>query len=172
MANSLSDPEKRALEIMKKDNFRGISKKNVMQFVSILDKVDPEVAKAIIAQMPEVVKGVVENEKAYAGILAKCTESCGKSTSSCFQTEDDIVKALQKEIDKEDTTFEQKQYYFEKMEAAAERKEKKDSEHKNTILTIAKYGGQAIIMGLFISAGLYLGKAGFTIPIAPKMNNV
>lgn len=48
---------------MKKDNFRGISKSNVMQLVSILDKVDPEVAKAIIAQMPEAVRGVVENMK-------------------------------------------------------------------------------------------------------------
>ena len=62
--NNLTTSEKRALEFMQKDNFRGISKNNVMQLMSILDKVDPEVAKSLIAQMPEVVKGVVENEKA------------------------------------------------------------------------------------------------------------
>ena len=67
--NNLSTAEKRALELMQKENFRGISKDNVMQLVSILHKVDPEVAKVIIAQMPEVVKGVVENEKAYASVL-------------------------------------------------------------------------------------------------------
>ena len=74
--NNLTTSEKRALEFMQKDNFRGISKNNVMQLMSILDKVDPDVAKSLIAQMPEVVKGVVENEKAYAGVLTKGIESC------------------------------------------------------------------------------------------------
>ncbi len=145
--------------MMQKENFRGISKDNVMQLVSILDKVDPEVAKAIIAQMPEVVRGMVENEKAYAGVLTKGIESCDMSTSSCFQTEDDIVKALQKEIDKEDTTFEQKKYYFEKMAEAAERKEHKDTEHKNILMNLVKFGGQFFVIGLIITAGIFIGKA-------------
>ena len=163
--NNLSTDEKRVLDLMKKDNFRGISKDNVMQLVSILDKVDPEVAKAIIAQMPEVVRGVVENERAYAGVLEKGIESCNTSTSSCFQTEDEIVKALQKEIDKEETTFEQKQYYFDKMAEAAERKEEKDTEHKNMVLTILKYGGEALAIGLLITAGVFIGKADIKFPI-------
>lgn len=143
---------------------------NVMQLVSILDKVDPEVAKSIIAQMPEVVKDVVENEKAYAGVLNRGIESCDMSTSSCFQTEDDIVNALQKEIDKEETTFEQKQYYFEKMAEAAERKENKDTEHKNLVLTILKYGGQALMLGLTITAGIFIGKADIKLPSKIKFD--
>ena len=167
--NNLTTSEKRALELMQKENFRGISKNNVMQLVSILDKVDPEVAKSLIAQMPEVVKGVVENEKAYAGVLAKGIESCDMSTLSCFHTEDDIVKALQKEIDKEDTTFEQKQYYFEKMAESAERKEHKDTEHKNIVLTILKYGGEALMIGLIITAGIFIGKADIKFPSKMKV---
>ncbi|MCR5805853.1 MAG: hypothetical protein K6G68_02335 [Oscillospiraceae bacterium] len=157
--DNITTLEKKALEMMQKENFRGISKDNVMQLVSILDKVDPEVAKAIIAQMPEVVRGMVENEKAYAGVLTKGIESCDMSTSSCFQTEDDIVKALQKEIDKEDTTFEQKKYYFEKMAEAAERKEHKDTEHKNILMNLVKFGGQFFVIGLIITAGIFIGKA-------------
>lgn len=157
--------EKRVLDLMKKDNFRGISKDNVMQLVSILDKVDPEVAKTLIAQMPEVVKGVIENEKAYAGVLTKGIESCDVSTKSCFQTEDDIVKALQKEIDKEEATFEQKQYYFDRMAEAAERKERKDAEHKEIVMTILKYGGEALALGLIITAGIFIGKADIKLPI-------
>ncbi len=166
--NKLSNEEKRALDLMKKDNFRGLSKDNVMQLVSILDKVDPEVAKEIIAQMPEVVRGVVENEKAYASILEKGIESCNTSTMSCFQTEDEIVKTLQKEIDKEETTFEQKQYYFEKMAEAAKRKEEKDKEHKNMVLTILKYGGEALAIGLMITAGIFIGKADVKLPTKMK----
>ena len=166
--NNLSTDEKRALDLMRKENFRGISKDNVMQLVSILDKVDPEVAKAIIAQMPEVVKGIIENEKAYASILSKGIESCNTSTHSCFQTEDDIVKCLQKEIDKEDTTFEQKQYYFNKMAEAAERKEGKDTEHKNMILTFIKYGGEALARGLIFTAGVFIGKADIKFPVMKR----
>jgi len=165
--NNLTVAEKRALELMHKKNFRGLSKDNVMQLVSILDKVDPEVAKSLIAQMPEVLKSVVENEKAYAGVLTKGIESCDMSTSACYQTEDEIVKALQKEIDKDETTFEQKQYYFEKMAEAAKRKENKDSEHKKIVLTILKYGGEALMIGLVITAGIFIGKA--DINFSPRM---
>ncbi len=164
MMNNLSAAEKKVLDLMNKDNFRGISKDNVMQLVSIIDKVDPEVAKALIAQMPEVIKGVIENEKAYAGVLTKGIESCDNSIVSCFQTEDEIVKSLQKEIDKEETTFEQKQYYFDKMAEAAERKEHKDTEHKEMIKSVLKYGGEALAIGLIITAGIFIGKADIKLP--------
>ena len=158
--NNVSKEENRVLELMQKSNFRGISKENVMQLVSVLDKVDPEVAKALIAEIPKVVSGVVENEKAYAGVLTEGIKSCNDSISSCYKTEDDIVKSLQNEIDKEDTTFEQKKYYFDRMAEAAERKEKKDTEHKNGILTILKYGGQALLVGIVFTTGFFFAKKG------------
>lgn len=156
--NNLVLDEYRALELMKKENFRGISKDNVLQLMSILDKVDPEVAKVIIAQMSEVVKGVVENEKVYAGILCKGIESCNASTKSCYQTEDVIIHSLQKEVEKENISFEQKQYYFDRMAEVAQRKEGKDTEHMNMILTILKYSGEALSIGLFVTAGVYIWK--------------
>ena len=163
--NALSIAEKKALELMQKDNFRGISKDNVMQLMSILDKVDPEVAKSIIAQLPEAIRGSVELEKAYSTALTKGMESIESTASSCFQTEDEIIKFLKKEVEREDTTFEQKQFYYEKMEAAAIRKESKETEHRDTILTILRYGGEALLFGLGFWACLFLGKANLKIPI-------
>ena len=163
--NALSIAEKKALELMQKDNFRGISKDNVMQLMSILDKVDPEVAKSIIAQLPEAIRGSVELEKAYSAALAKGMESIESTASSCFQTEDGIIQSLKKEVEREDTTFEQKQFYYEKMEAAAIRKESKETEHRDTILTILRYGGEALLFGLGFCACLFLGKANLKIPI-------
>lgn len=162
--NHLTQTEKKALELMQKENFRGISKENVVQLVSILDKVDPAVAKELIAQMPEMIRGIVETEKSYSNLLSKGMESCEKITSSCYETEDSIISSLQREIDREGTTFEQKQYYYEKMEAAAQRKENKDTEHKNLVLTILKYGGQALVFGICVGAGLFLGKTDFKLP--------
>ena len=163
--NALSIAEKKALELMQKDNFHGISKDNVMQLMSILDKVDPEVAKSIIAQLPEAIRGSVELEKAYSTALTKGMESIESTASSCFQTEDEIIQSLKKEVEREDTTFEQKQFYYEKMEAAAIRKESKETEHRDTILTILHYGGEALLFGLGFCACLFLGKADLKKPI-------
>ena len=163
--NALSIAEKKALELMQKDNFRGISKDNVMQLMSILDKVDPEVAKSIIAQLPEAIRESVELEKAYSTALTKGMESIESTASSCFQTEDEIIQSLKKEVEREDTTFEQKQFYYEKMEAAAIRKESKETEHRDTILTILRYGGEALLFGLGFCACLFLGKADLKNPI-------
>jgi hypothetical protein len=97
--------------------------------------------------------------------LAKGMESIESTASSCFQTEDGIIQSLKKEVEREDTTFEQKQFYYEKMEAAAIRKESKETEHRDTILTILRYGGEALLFGLGFCACLFLGKANLKIPI-------
>ena len=167
--NALSIAEKKALELMQKDNFRGISKDNVMQLMSILDKVDPEVAKSIIAQLPEAIHGSVELEKAYSTVLAKGLSSAESTILSCFETEDEIILSLKKELEREDTTFEQKQFYYEKMEAAVIRKESKDTEHRSTILTVLRYGGEALLFGLGFCAFLFLGKAEIMKPIGREL---
>lgn len=162
--NALSIAEKKALELMQKDNFRGISKENIMQLMSILDKVDPEVAKSIIAQLPEAIRGTVELERVYFSALSKGMESIESTAISCFETEDAIVQFLKKEIEREDVTFEQKQYYYEKMESAAIRKESKETEHRETILKILHYGGEVLLFGLGLCACLFFGKANFRRP--------
>ena len=161
---NLTPAERTALDLMKKDNFRGISKDNVMQLMSILDKVDPEVAKALIAQIPEAVRGVIEAQKNYTEILSKGIESAEHGTADCFQTEDDLIKSLQHEAEKDGVTFEEKKFYYEKMEDAAKRKESKDTEHKNMLLSILKYGGQVLFMGLIVTAGFFLGRTDIALP--------
>jgi len=59
-------------------------------------------------------------------------------------------------------------YYFEKMAEAAERKEGKDTEHKNMVLTILKYGGEALAIGLMITAWIFIGKADIKFPLKMK----
>ena len=147
--NKLSALEEKVLGLINKDNFRGISKENIMQLASVLEKGDPEVKKAVIAQSPELFK-------ALSGIMVKGIESCETSTLSYFQGEDEIIMRLQNEIEKEDTTFEQKQFYFEKMAEASERKAKKESEHKKTIFSFLKYGAGAIFG--FVVLMIYISK--------------
>jgi len=162
--NNLSTAERRTLELMKKDNFRGISKENVLQLVSILDKVDPEVAKELIAKMPEVIRGTVECVKNYNGVLEKGIDSFDYSSKSCYETEDMIVSALRNEIDKDGTSFEEKKYYIDKMEDAAKRKEEKDSEHKEYVTNILKFAGDGLKIAVVAIICAFLGKADIKLP--------
>ena len=161
--NRLTPDEAYVLDLLKKDNFRGISKDNVMGLVSILDKVDPEVAKALIAQMPEAVRGMVEIEKLYADLMNKSIESCSASADACFSSEDKIIDTLAEEVGK-DIPFEQKQYFVGKMEDAAVRKEKKDTEHRSTLITILEIGGMVLGAGAFFLIGMFMGNSNTKLP--------
>lgn len=157
--NSLSPQESHTLERLKKDNFRGVTKDNVADLVSIFEKLDPEVAKSLIEQLPEAVKGMVEIERFYSELLTKGIDSCYSTANSCFNTEDRIVEVLAEET-KKDIPFEQKQYYVDQMVGAAVRKEKKDTEHRDTLDKIFKYGGMALAFGAGVALTLFLGGRG------------
>ena len=157
--NSLTPNERHTLELLKKDNFRGVTKDNVTEVVSIFEKLDPEVAKALIEQLPEAVKGMVEIERLYSDLLTKGVDSCYATANSCFNTEDKIVDVLAEEA-KKDIPFEQKQYYVDQMVGAAVRKEKKDTEHRDTLDKVFKYGGMALAFGAGVVLTLFLGGRG------------
>ncbi len=99
-----------------------------------MNNVSTDEKERVMAQMSELIGSIV---KLLLDNHNRSVESCNTSIMSCYQTEDEIVKTLQKEIDKEGTTFEQKQYYIEKMAEVAERKERKDTEQRNMYFRIA-----------------------------------
>lgn len=155
----LTPNEEHTLELLKKENFRSVTKDNVTDVVSIFEKLNPEVAKALIEQMPEAIKGIVEIERFYTDLLTKGIESCSSTADSCFNTEDKLVDAYATELNK-DIPFEQKQYFVEHMESAAMRKEKKDTEHRDTLDKIHKYAGIALTLGVVVVLTLFLGGRG------------
>lgn len=122
------------------------------------ESLDPEVAKSLILQLPEAMKTVFMTEGKYVEILSKGMESCEHSSSACFQAEDEIIKSLQQEVAREAVSFEEKKFYYEKMEDAAKRKEAKDTEQKHLVMAILKYGGRFLVLGLVITVGLVTGK--------------
>ena len=155
--------EEYVLDLLEKKDFRGITKNNVMTLVSALDKLDPEVAKALIEQMPEAIRGMVEIEKFYNDLLAKCVDSCAAGAESCYASEDKLIDSLLDEAAK-DVPFEQKKYYFDQAANANERKSAKESEHRETVKTFVQYGLFALGTGLFFVSSMFLGSSKFRLP--------
>lgn len=128
MSEKLS--EKEVLKKLDIQDFRDITKDKVMGFVSMLPNMNTEVAKKAIEQFPEFINFSTEAFKDYRGVLEKTLDATKESSKTCFDMYEKVLSTLEKCSLKEDISFEEKKYYFDKMFEIIQMVEKKDSENK------------------------------------------
>lgn len=104
---------------------------------SMLDKMDPEVAKKAIEQFPEFSKTTKEMLKDYKELLDKGLVSNDESVTKVYDSYNAIITVLQKELENEELTFDQKKYIIEQMKYIAEKVDKKDTENKKFLAGLA-----------------------------------
>lgn len=127
-------------KVLKKLNiadFRHLTKDKVIKMASMLDKMDPEVAKKALEQFPEFANTTKEMLSEYKESLDKGLESNNESVKAVYDTYNAIIASLQKELENENLTFEQKKYIIEQMKDVAEKVDKKDTENKRFIASMA-----------------------------------
>ena len=128
------------LKVLKKlgiEDFRHITKDKVITMASMLDKMDPEVAKKAIEQFPNFSDTMKEILHDYKESLDKAQEANAESVKSFYESSDLIISSLQKELERNDQTFEEKKYIIDKMMEVNKMKGDKDSENKKFIATMA-----------------------------------
>ena len=156
----LTSEELRTLESFQNDNYRGVTNGNVTNLVSILGKMEPEVAKTLIEQMPDAIRSMTEIANAYSQVIVTCIESSSNSVNSCYETEDSLINAFAQEMSK-DIPIEDKKFFAGYIVDAAIRKEDKESEHRNSLFVFlgslfGSLGIGAIIGGSIVAC--YKGK--------------
>lgn len=82
---------------------------------SMLDKMDPEVAKKALEQFPEFANTTKEMLTEYKVSLDKGLESNNESVKAVYDTYNAIITSLQKKLENENLTFEQKKYIIDKI---------------------------------------------------------
>ena len=75
---------------------------------SILDKMDPEVAKKALDQFPDFANTVKEILVGYKDTLDKGLVSNDESVKTFYDINKTIIESLQKELDKDGLAFEEK----------------------------------------------------------------
>ena len=118
-------------------DFRHLTKDKVIKMASMLDKMDPEVAKKALEQFPEFANTTKEMLSEYKESLDKGLESNNESVKAVYDTYNAIIAPLQKELENENLTFEQKKYIIEQMKDVAEKVDQKDTENKRFIAGMA-----------------------------------
>lgn len=140
-------------------DFRTISKDKIIEFVSLLPKMDKEEALAVINQFPNYSDMSKE-------IVNQMTEVCNKAILSDEVTHKEVIEGyklvlltLQEELKNDELTPNQKEKINNQMIEIINGMSAKDSERKKLITTVVETGGKffagVIIAGVAILGGIY-----------------
>ena len=142
---------KKALAI---DSFRNMSKDKIMEFVSAIPNMDKDVAIKIIEQFPAYTESA-------NNMLAQLNVMCSNAMKENGESQKEAIEAYKKILDdlgellkKETITVEARMKITEQMITVADRISAKDTENKDFLNGIIKYGvpiiGGALVLGAAI----------------------
>lgn len=148
--------EQKVLRKLGIKDFRHLTKDKVITMASMLDKMDPEVAKKALEQFPEFSNTAREMLIVYKDTLDKSLESNRESVESYYDSCKSIIEILQKQLDDENFSFEEKKYIIDKMLEISKMMGEKESENKKFIATmavVATVGVGIVTVGLASALG-------------------
>ena len=142
-SNYVSEEEvKKALDIT---NFRELSKEKIMEFVSIIPKVDKEVAISIINQFPnyaDMAKDMV------GGMLHLCNDDLQDAKvgrKEVIESYKVVLETLREELNKGDLSLEERKRITDDMISVAEKIEGVNDKHYTFIKDMIKNVGGTIL---------------------------
>lgn len=150
MATNLS--EQQVLRKLGIKDFRHLTKSKVINLASMLDKMDPEVAKKALDQFPEFSKTTSEMLHEYKDTLDKSFSSNDESIHTVYDAYNSVITSLQKELERGDISFDEKKYIIEQMKEIADKISIKDTENKKWLASMSALFG-------FTLAGFAFGLA-------------
>ena len=136
--------EEKVLKKLKIKDFRHLTKDKIITMASMLDKMDPEVAKKALEQFPHFADVTKEMLIEYKDILDKGLESNRESVQAYYDSCSTIIGALEKLLDRENLSPEERRYIIEKMVEMSDKIGEKDSQNKKFILAISGVGVAAL----------------------------
>ena len=145
-------------EVLNISDFRSLSKEKVMEFISIIPKVDKEVAMNIINQFPNYVDMA---KNMVGGMIHLCDEALqdvkiGKK--DVIESYKIVLETLKEQLNDERLTIEEKNKITDDMIAVAEKIDNVNDKHQNFIKDmITKVGSVSlgiVVLGVAILGGL------------------
>lgn len=130
--------EKKVLKKLKIKDFRHLTKSKVIQLASMLDKMDPEVAKKALDQFPdfaEAVKVVVDSNKV---VVEAGLDSNNQSTREAYAALNKIIDVLKEQLEKDNLATEERKDILKSLDYVADRIVELDKNNKKFIFNMDK----------------------------------
>lgn len=160
MKNPLKRPmnEQKVLNKLGIEDFRYLSKEKVVEFISMIPNMEPEVAKAAIAQFPEFTSTIKSIMIDYKQTIETAFKNNDDSMKACQDAAKSILKSLDKILDDDNLTHEEKMQEVQKM------LNDKDSENKKLIRDIVSIAGVVVISVVGVTATMIGGNGKLKLP--------
>ena len=162
MSNKLT--EQQVLGQLNIPDFRHITKDKIMTFASMLQNMEPEVAKKAFEQFPEFARMMLEVMHDYKDVLDKALTDNTASVKQCYDIYNVVLETLKNCLEKDDLSFDEKKYYLDKMMEITKMAESKDTENKKFNWKIVSAGAFAVIAIVGIGASILGGNTNIKIP--------
>ncbi|MFV0520609.1 MAG: hypothetical protein ACK5LY_10110 [Lachnospirales bacterium] len=135
--------EEKVLKKLGITDFRGITKDKVIKLTSMLDKMDPEIAKKALEQFPEFSNTSKELLANYKETLDKSLETNSQSVQSYYTSCNEVIGILKNELENENLTFDERKYILDKLFEISKMLGEKDSENKKFLAYVTTIGAFA-----------------------------
>lgn len=150
MSKSLT--EKQVLKKLNISDFRHLKKDQVISMVTMLDKMDPEVAKKALEQFPEFASTMRHIFSEYKQSMDNIMKQNAEEIKIYYDACNEIIDACKKELEKEDLSFEERNSIIQQMIIVANMISDKNSENKRFAKNCIMFGcvGIGVICGSLI----------------------
>ena len=125
--------EQRALQKLGINSFREVGKNQIIELCSILDKVDPEVAKSIINQLPNFTTLMKDLSSDCRQSTTELLKQNDTSTDKFYESANKILDSIDRLLDQESCSDETKLALVDKQIEVLGILDAKDTENKNFI---------------------------------------
>ena len=160
--------EEKALKKLDIPDFRHLKKDHIIKLATMLDKMDPEVAQKALEQFPNFSNESKEIIAAYKETLDNALNDNAESVKDYYAVCNSIISSLQKELDKDELSFDEKQIIIGEMLEVHDRIGSKDSENKKFLATMATIGAAAAVTVIGILASILGGDSDIDLPRIDK----
>lgn len=163
--------EKKVLKKLGIPDFRHMTKDKIVKFVSMLPKMEPEVAKAALEQFPEFAGMAKEIVSQYTDIVNNVLKEDGNRHKAFIDACNTILQTLQEELRDEQIDKEERSRIEDKMIEVAKLIRDKDKEDKAFALKIVAGVGSVVVIAVLAGASAIGSKIGVLTSLIGKDNS-
>lgn len=162
--------EAKALRMLDIPDFRHLSKEKAVQLVSMLDRVDPSVAMAVLEQYPQFAKIVLETFTSWKESVAKALEENGKISHETVAAVGAAINHLGALLAREDISENERAQIADRMIELAKLARDIDKTNKDFILKVLGIAG-GVVVGVGATAAAVLG-VNIKLPSGSTVKNI
>lgn len=146
--------EQQVKDALQIDSFRNLSKEKIIEFASLIPNMDKDVAISIINQFPAYAESSRKLLEQFKNVCDKALENNKDSQKDAIMAYKKILDDLGEVLKKEEVTPLERSRIIEQMLEVADRISAKDTENKQFIYNLVKYGTQLTAGALLLGAAI------------------